>query len=94
MNDIALTENYDLETTNGDFALTECLKQSQMLLLETNKGEWKQNPEMGVGVVNYLEQHSPARLAREIREQFSKDGMQVDKVSLSGTKLNVDAQWK
>lgn len=94
MNDIALTDTYDIAVQNGDFCLTECLKQSQMLLLHTNKGEWKQHPTMGVGIVNYLEQHTPANLAREIREQFAKDGMQVESVNISGTTLNVDAQWK
>lgn len=94
MNDIILTEQYDLATVNGDFAIDDCLKQSQMMLLKTNKGEWKQNPTMGVGVSSYIEQHTPAHLAREIREQFSKDGMQVDNVNISGTTLNVDAKWK
>ena len=94
MTDIALTNEYDLATSNGDFRIDECLKQSQMLLLQTNKGEWKQNPTMGVGVVNYLEDYDTTGLAREIREQFAKDGMQVDRVNIDGTTLNVDAQWK
>lgn len=94
MTDITLTDNYDLAVSNGDFCLEESLKQSQMLLLETNKGEWKQNPTMGVGVINYVEDYTAARLAREIREQFAKDGMQVINIRIDGTTLDVDAQWK
>lgn len=41
MNDILLTPQLDLAVAAGDFAQGDCLKQSQTLLLLTNKGEWK-----------------------------------------------------
>lgn len=94
MNDILLTSGYGLDTENGDFRVGDCLKQSQMLLLETSKGEWKQSPEMGVGLVSFLEDYDMTRAAREIREQFSKDGMRVERIRIEGTVLNVDAQWR
>ena len=49
---------------------------------------------MGVGVVNYLETASVNQLSREIREQFSRDGMRVNSVKITGTKLDVEAEWK
>lgn len=94
MIDIALTSELALMVANGDLATGECLKQSQQLLLGTNKGEWKQHPIMGVGVVNYLETESAGQLSREIREQFSRDGMRVDSVKIQGTTLYVEAEWK
>ena len=60
MNDILLTPQFDLAISAGDFTQGECLKQSQTLLLLTNKGEWKQNPAAGVGTGNYLETASTA----------------------------------
>ena len=94
MNDIALTSELELKVINGDLAVEENLNQAQQLLLGTNKGEWKQNPTMGVGVVNYLETASVNQLSREIREQFSRDGMRVNSVKIIGTKLDVEAEWK
>lgn len=94
MTDIILTTDLDLQVVNGDLVTGDCLKQAQQLLLGTNKGEWKQNPTMGVGVVNYLETASMSELSREIREQFTKDGMKVSSVNISGTTLNVEAEWK
>lgn len=94
MTDIILTTDLDLQVVNGDLVTGDSLKQAQQLLLGTNKGEWKQNPTMGVGVVNYLETASMSELSREIREQFTKDGMKVSSVNISGTTLNVEAEWK
>jgi len=94
MNDILLNENFEPQLKNGDFCSGESLKQAQMLLLQTNKGEWKQNPTMGVGVVNYLETPRMNGLSREVREQFTRDGMRVNAVNINGSKLNVEAEWK
>ena len=94
MNDIALTSELELKVVNGDLAVEENLKQAQQLLLGTNTGEWKQHPTMGVGVVNFLETASMNQLSREIREQFSRDGMRVSSVKITGTTLDVEAEWK
>ena len=94
MTDIALTPDLDMKVADGDLVTEETLKQAQQLLLVTNKGEWKQHPTAGVGVANYLETASAGELSREIREQFSRDGMKVSSVKISGTTLEVEATWK
>lgn len=94
MNDILLTPQFDLAISAGDFTQGECLKQSQTLLLLTSKGEWKQHPAAGVGTGNYLETASTAALSREIREQFSRDGMQVSSVLIRDNQLYIEAVWK
>ena len=94
MKDIHLNDTFELMVENGDFVVAHNLKQAQTLLLQTNKGEWKQHPTMGVGVPHYLETFDMYELSREIREQFSQDGMNVDRVQINGTTLNVEAEWK
>jgi len=94
MTDIALTPDLDMKVADGDLVTEENLKQAQQLLLVTNKCEWKQHPTAGVGVANYLETASAGELSREIREQFSRDGMKVSSVKISGTTLEVEATWK
>ena len=94
MKDIHLNDTFELMVENGDFVVAHNLKQAQSLLLQTNKGEWKQHPTMGVGVPHYLETFDMYELSREIREQFSQDGMNVDRVQINGTTLNVEAEWK
>lgn len=94
MKDIQLTSTFKLNVVNGDFAAEENLKQAQMLLLHTNKGEWKEHPTMGVGIPNYIETYNMHELSREIREQYSQDGMKVSSVHICGTTLKVEAEWK
>lgn len=94
MKDIYLNDTFEPIVENGDFAVAPNLNQAQALLLQTNKGEWKQHPTMGVGVPNFLETFNMSELSREIREQFSKDGMKVNRVQINGTTLNVETEWK
>lgn len=92
--DVLLDADLDIEVRGGDFATGEATKQSQTLLLLTNKGEWKQSPKRGVGAVNFLETAERAALAREIRSDFTADGMRVESVELEGTKLSVEAFYE
>ena len=94
MKDIYLNDTFEPIVENGDFAVAPNLNQAQALLLQTNKGEWKQHPTMGVGVPNFLETFNMYELSREIREQFSKDGMKGNRVQINGTTLNVETEWK
>lgn len=94
VHDILLDDNLDIAVEHGDFAVGESTGQHQTLLLLTNKGEWKQSPERGVGAVNFIETANPAELAREIRSDFSADGMYVSDVTVKGTKLDVEAAYE
>ena len=92
--DMMLDSGLDLALSGGDIAVGEATKQSQTLLLLTNKGEWKQHPTRGVGAVRHLEAGGSAALAREIRSDFTADGMRVERVTVEGTTLNVEAEYE
>ena len=92
--DILLDPALDLAVQGGDLATGESTRQSQVLLLLTAKGEWKQHPQRGVDAASWLETASAPELAREVRSEFSADGMRVDSVKLDGTKLNVEAAYE
>lgn len=76
MNDIILT-SMDVAILNGDFVVGDATKQHQELLLSTAPGDWKQHPVVGVGLVNFIDDESPEGMLREIRQQFTKDGMRI-----------------
>lgn len=92
--DILLDSTLDVAIRDGDLATGEATKQSQTLLLLTAKGEWKQHPLRGVGVAAWLEGAAASELAREVRSEFSADGMRVDSVKVDGTKLSVEAFYE
>lgn len=82
MEDILLDENDDLAFSGGDFAVGNSKGQSQKLLLLTDKNEWKEFPEMGVGIARFLEDDGVEDMFREIREQFRMDGQPVKRLEL------------
>lgn len=94
MKDILLDENSDLQIITGDFVSGDSDGQNQELLLSTDKGEWKENPKVGVGLFAFLNDENPNALLREIREQFTSDGMTINELKiLPQNKIGIDASY-
>ena len=90
--DLILDDNMDLNIVNGDFLIGESTYQHQKILIVADKGEFKENPMRCVGVKRYLESERPDELAREIRQEFSSDGMIVNKLQIGNDgSIEVDA---
>lgn len=97
--DILLSEDFDLKVDNGDLVIGESTAQHQQCLLMAKKGDIKQAPTVGVDVFNEIDDERPEDLMRQIRLQFSKDGMKVDKLQVEQTangkiKLNTKAFYE
>lgn len=92
--DFLLDGDLDLRIENGDFVAGESTLQHQKLLLLIGKNELKENPIVGVGIENYLDDESPADMHREIRLQFTKDGMKVKSIKTVTGNLTIDAQYE
>lgn len=99
MMDIGLDDNADLKVANGDFVVVESTKEHVRNLILCNKGEFKEQPTMCVGAVNYIDDENPGDLIQAITEELLKDGVSVRKVKpvttgpLSGT-VEVDGFYK
>jgi len=95
MDDIKIDERFDLLFADGDFVIEESTEQHQQLLLLSNKGDWRENPATGVGALAYLKDvKEDSGLMPEIKEQFEKDGMQVNNIQETDTGFNIDAFYK
>lgn len=99
---ILLDDNLDLKVEvvkDSDGLITQGIVvgdttyQNQILLLHANKGEIKEFPTSGVGVQNYLEDDSSEALAREIRSEFTDDGMTVSSIEINMPQLNIEANY-
>jgi len=79
----------------GDFVVGESTAQHQEDLIICGPGDFKQNPDVGVGVMSYLDGEEFNDLVRNIALQFAKDGMKVASVAVTpaGT-INSDAYYK
>lgn len=82
MQDILLDNNNDLKIVNGDFDIGVSDYQQQKLIVATHKGEWKEHPEVGVGITQMIADDLYTEMLIEIKKQLEYDGMQIDNVSL------------
>lgn len=92
--DILLDNSGDLMFQNGDLVCGDSTKQHQNLLILTEKGEWKQNPTMGVGVSNYLLDDNYLPLKNEIEAQFEKDGITIESIQINNSKIQIIAEYE
>ncbi|MBA3901184.1 MAG: hypothetical protein H0X62_13425 [Bacteroidetes bacterium] len=95
MRDILLDENNELLIKNGDLVMGDATKQHQKHLLMASKGEYKQSPTTGVGLMSFLDDENPDDLLREIRKEFARDGMTVNDIKIKGDgSISIDAAYE
>ena len=95
MKDILIDNNNDLRlSADGDFEIGYSDNQQQMAILTTDKGEWKERPEVGVGIAQMLADDLYTEMLIEVKKQLEYDGMQINDVALQeGGKLLIDGQY-
>lgn len=70
------------------------LQQNQALILITQPGENKFNPDLGVGIADMLLDHDYLNYRHRIREHYAKDGLKVSHLDLYENKpLRIDANY-
>lgn len=92
--DILFTDDLQSLIQDGDFVIGESTYQHQRCLLLADKGEFKQFPKVGVGSKRFLESQNPNDFAREVRQEFTSDGMVVNQIKIEDNlEINIDAQY-
>lgn len=71
----------------------DTLYQNQYLILAAQKGEFKENPTLGVGINDMSNDDDLNEWKKSIREEFSKDGLKVDKLSITTSGMEVKANY-
>lgn len=79
----------DLELDNGTMATGETQFQEEYLVLATQRGEWKENPLVGVGVADMSGDEDLRYWKREITENLARVGIKIKGVSLSNGALKI-----
>ena len=94
MLDIKQTANGDVHLETGDLVYSESTEQHQQDILIADKGHYKESPDMGVGILNFLQDNDPENLQRTTRKQFVKDGMKVEKISIKQGSVSTTARYE
>lgn len=93
MTDLLLTQDYDLEIKNGDFVIGDSQEQSVELLLMSNQGEFKLNPEAGCNILSAKNGTIGRLLDREIRVQLEADGFQLENLKITENGIDVSGKY-
>ncbi len=75
--------NDELEFEAGDLMVGFSDEYHQKYILIAEKGEYKQFPELGVGMLNLINSEEMVAMLIEARRNFEYDGMLVDELRFS-----------
>lgn len=88
---IELNQENDIVVRNGSLALSETSEQNAQLIVCANKGEFKEFPQLGVGIINFLKTtNSEKTMLREIKVQLALDGIKDAKISFNNSQIKID----
>lgn len=94
MRDILTDDQDDLAFDNGDLAVGFSDYQHQKDLLRSSKGEWKQHPEIGVGIIQMLGDDQYGEILIEAKKNLQYDGMTIRNILFEDhQKLTIDGHY-
>lgn len=86
--------NDDIVFENGDLLIGQADSQHQKHILIAEKGEYKQFPELGVGILNLLNSEDATAMLIEAKRNFEYDRMRVKELRFTDDNtLIVDAPY-
>lgn len=95
MKDLLLTDDMDLQLTNGDLSVGDPNDQNVQLLAATSPGQWKESPTAGMGLVDLLNSERQEGTVRHfINRQLRADGAKSKKISFDGDNINIEASYE
>lgn len=92
--DIKHTADGDIDLSSGDFLYESGTDQHKKDILVADKGHYKETPEIGVGIINFLQDENPENMLRTIRKECVRDGMKVEKVAMQPAGIEIIAGYE
>jgi len=94
MKDIMVDEQDELLFADGDFVVADSEQQNQLHLVDSSKGEYKRNPEIGANLIEMLADENPKDAIIELKKQLVYDGADVRNIKYKEGILTIDAKYK
>lgn len=83
----------DIKIVNGDLAIEDSDQQHTMSIIVANKGDYKSDPAVGVGIEDYLNDDNIEGMLKEIRRQLKYDGMTIEKLTYVNGSLEIQGNY-
>lgn len=80
MIDIKQTTDGDIDLSTGDIVLIEPTERHKADILLASRGDYKESPLTGVGIVEYINSENNGGLLRVVAGQMSRDGINITEV--------------
>lgn len=94
MTDMILDNTEDLKIENGDFVIGYSDNKHQEHILIASKGEFKEFPELGVGLNRMLDDDDYVSFLIDIKKNLEYDGMKINNVKFEENgNLNIDGSY-
>lgn len=94
MNDFLLDQDGDLSFKDGDLEIGYSDNQHQEHILLANKGEFREFPELGVGIHKMLDDDEYLDALIEIKKNLQYDGMKINNVKFEENgNLTIDGKY-
>jgi len=99
---IQIDDNYDLKIQvrfdsggkiAGGLVVGDVLYQNQAMLLQAHKGEYKENPLIGIGLGDIVNDNDFDAWKGKIIEQIEADGQRISKFELNEKGLTLEAKY-
>lgn len=95
MTDLLLDSNGDISFKDGDLDIGFSDNQHQEHILLANKGEFREFPEIGVGITAMISDDDYTDMLIEIKKNLQYDGMKINNVKFDNDgKLDIDGYYK
>jgi len=93
--DILLDDQGELIFRNGDLFIGDSTQQHQDDIILSQKGHYKQNPYIGVGIQDFiLDDASDEEIIATIQQQFELDGMKINDLKIDNGNIEIDANYE
>lgn len=92
MQDFLLNADGSMKIANGDFVIGDSESQDIELIITSQKGDWKENPLVGVGIGQLIKSRATeTKIKKEIDQQLTNDGFKSIDINIEYPEVYVDA---
>ena len=90
---ILIDSDYQPLISSGELQLGETTPQNQAIIIQSHKGELKENPALGVGISDMLLDNDPLSWRVRIREALELDGEVVESIKITSSEVQINAHY-